>query len=79
MLKKKRRLNNKEVDSLRAILVSVPKGSRIGVRALARHFGCSRIFVKRAVEELDRQPSVIETNLGSPVKIEPFTTEEDHG
>ena len=82
MAKRKRRLNEAEVNRLSIIMDSAPMDKKPGIRALARHFGVTRASIikslggwdgiqrNRPEKEIVRR--VIDRNVSSPAVIEPF-------
>ena len=82
MAKRKRRLTKAEVNTLSIIMDSAPLDKKPGIRALARHFGVTRPSIIKSLggwegiqrNRLDKDivRRVIDRNVSSPVKIEPF-------
>ena len=83
-MKRKRRLTDREIEQVRQWMDSAPQDKKPSTRWIARELGVSRTSVikslggwkgiQRGALKTERRPSIIDSNVSSPVNIEPMTT-----
>ena len=81
----KRKLTDQQIENIREWMDSSPMDKKPSIRTIAKRLGVSRPTVIKALggwkgiqrnaPQVDRKPRVIDRNMSSPVRIEPFTTE----
>lgn len=88
-MKRKRRLTDIEIEKVRDWMNNASQGQKPSIRMIANRLGVSRSSVikslggwkgiQRGMPETERKPSIIDSNISSPINIEPMTTRIPEG